>query len=119
MTTDQTQHVTDLDVDRTRIVTRLVDLQATAAELGAEIEALKAELRDLPAGDFAINGRPVLRITPTRRFDVNAGAALLSAEQRADAAVVTYEAQKIKRHLTEVEIDECMVVAGKPKVTVL
>lgn len=118
-TTPTTQTVTDLDADRARIVSRLADLQATAAEIGSEVESLKAELRSLPAGDFAINGRPALRITATRRFDVEAGAALLSHDQREAAKVVTFDAAAIKRHLTEVEIEECMVVSGNPKVQVL
>lgn len=117
--TTTTQPIADLDADRARVVARLAELQANAAEIATEVESLKAELRALPPGDFAINGRPALRITATRRFDAEAGAGLLSVEQRKEALTVSFDAAKVKRHLTEVEIEECMVVTGNPKVQVL
>lgn len=109
----------DLDADTAVMLRKLVDLQARAADLDSQIESIKAELRALPPGDFALDGRPALRIIPTRRFDVDKAAGLLNAEQRQAALVVSFNATEVKRHLTAVEIDECMVEVGKPKVVVL
>lgn len=97
----------------------LADLQAEIAKLTAEAENIKAELRTLTPGDYAIGGRTALRITPTRRFDATAAAGLLSVEQRKEALVVSYDAAKVKQHLTPVEVEEFMVESGKPKVQVL
>lgn len=117
--TIQTEHPTELDMDRARILSRLVDLNATIADLTSEAEVLKAELRDLPPGDYAVNGTPALRIISTRRFDAAAAAGLLSVEQRNAALIVSYDAAKIRAHLTPVEVDEFMVESGKAKVVVL
>lgn len=103
----------------TQRVRDLADLQAEIAKLTAEAENIKAELRALTPGDYAINGRTALRITPTRRFDPEKGAGLLSVQQREAALVVSYDAAKVKQHLTPVEVEECMVEVGKPKVQVL
>lgn len=117
--TSTTTTAADLDADRTRIVTRLAEVQEKIAAYTADAEALKAELRQLPAGDYAVDGRPAVRIIPTRRFDATAAAGLLSTEQRESALVVTYDAAKVKQHLTPTEVEEFMVEAGKPKVVLL
>jgi hypothetical protein len=106
----------DLDTDTTRLVQRLADIQARIADLNADAEAIKAELRNLPVGDHMIDGRPALRLIPNRRFNVNAGAELLPAEVRTECLAVTYDPAKVKKHLSEIQIDQCMVEAGKPKV---
>lgn len=112
--------MTQLDTDTARIVTRLVDLQAQIADLTSEAEGLKSELRNtLNPGDHNINGAPALRIIPNRRFNVDFAAGLLGTEQRKECLVVTYDATKVKRHLTPVEVEECMVEAGKPKVVLI
>lgn len=117
MTTTTQTH--DLDTDRARILSRLVDINARVADLNSEAESLKAELRGLQPGDYLLNGQPALRIIPTRRFDAAGAAARLTDEQRNAALVVTYDAAKVKQHLTAVEIDTFMVESGKPKVVVL
>lgn len=115
--TDPTTH--ELDPNRVHVLTRLADINAQIAALTSDAEALKSELRNLPAGDYAVAGQPALRIIPTRRFDVTKAAGLLSHEQRNAALSVTFDPAQVKRHLTQVEIDECMVDAGKPKVVLL
>jgi len=111
--------MTRLDMDTIQILTRLADIQAKVADLNGEAESLKAELRSLPPGDHDINGRPALRIIPTRRFDSAKAAGLLSPSQRQDALVVSYDATKVKAHLTPTEVEEFMVDAGKSKIVLL
>lgn len=111
--------MTQLDTDTARIVSRLVDLQAQIAELTTEAEGLKSELRALPAGDHDIDGRPALRIIPTRRFDVAGAASMLDPELRQQCLSFAYDAALVKRHLTPDQVEAHMVEAGKPKVTIL
>lgn len=111
--------MTELDTDTTRILSRLADLNATIADLSSQAESLKAELRSLPAADYTVAGRPALRIIPTRRFDVNKAAGLLGEVDRQKCLTVTFDAALVKRHLTDIEVDECMVENGKPKVVLL
>jgi hypothetical protein len=110
---------TDLDVDTARIVAKLADLNAHIADLTSEAESLKAELRNLPAGDHLINGRPALRIVPTRRFDAEKGLALLPVALRGDCYSTVLDAAKVKQFLAPALLETVMVEAGKPKVVVL
>jgi hypothetical protein len=115
-----TTNTTELDVDTTRVLQRLAELNATIADLTAEAESLKAELRGLPAGDHTIAGRPVLRIIASRRFDATAAAtSRLDEDQRAKCLQVSYDAAAVKKYLTPIEVDEFMVENGKPKVVIL
>ena len=111
--------MTQLDTNTARIVSRLVDLQVQIADLTAEAEGLKAELRVLPAGDHDIDGKPALRIIPTRRFDAAGAASLLDPELRQQCLKFDYDPAKVKQHLTPAQVDAHMVEAGKPRVTVL
>lgn len=52
--------MTDLDTDTARVVIRLAEITAEIADLTSHAEALKAELRSLPAGDHNVNGKPTL-----------------------------------------------------------
>lgn len=117
MTDQTTTH--ELDDNRRQLLARLAAINACIAEYESEAEAIKAELRSLPAGDYAVNGTRALRIVPTRRFDVAKAAGLLDQAAREAALTVTWDAALVKKHLTQVEIDECMVEAGKPKVVLL
>lgn len=90
----------ELDAERGRILSRLVDLNVRIAELNGEAESLKAELRALPAGDYLYNGRPALRIVPTRRFDATAAINLVPAERRQECLKVEPDAAKIRGLLT-------------------
>lgn len=108
----------ELDANHSQTLSRLVDLQARIAELTSEAESLKAELRQLEAGEYTINGQDVLKIVPTRRFDATAAALTLSEELRSKCLTVTYDATEVKKHLTPVEVEEFMVASGKPKVVV-
>lgn len=106
----------ELDTDTARILTRLVDIQAQIAELNSEAEGHKAELRNLAAGDYTLGGRPALSIIPTRRFDAAGAASLLDPDVRQTCLAVTYDATKVKQHLTPAQVEAHMIVAGKPKV---
>lgn len=117
--TDTTTTTHELDEDRRRLLAKLADLNATITELESHAESIKAELRSLPAGDYTSNGDRVLRIIPTRRFDVAKAAGLLDQAAREAALTVTWDAAVVKKHLTPVEVEECTVVAGKPKVVLL
>ena len=117
-TTDQTQPAS-LDTDAARIVARLADLQAKINDLTGEAEALKAELRSLNPGDYAIDGRPALRITPTRRFDADKALEYVAEPLREKCYSTVVDAKKVKEYLPPAVADLCMVEAGKPKVTVL
>lgn len=110
---------TPLNTDTARIVAQLADINARIGDLNAEAEALKAELRQLPPDDYSIDGAPALRITSTRRFDIDAAALLLPPEERQNCLAVSYDAAKVKDNLTPAQVEACMVVAGKPKVALL
>lgn len=109
----------NLDTDTARIVAHLADIQAKIADLTSEAEGLKAELRQLPPADYEIDGKPALRLIPTRRFDVNGAASLLDPDTRQTCLAVAYDAAKVKQHLTPAQVDAHMIEAGKPKVVIL
>lgn len=111
--------MTDLDLDTTRIVAKLAELNARISDLTAEAESLKAELRSLPPGDHIIDGRPALRIIPTRRFDPVKGLALLPPALHADCYTTALDAAKVKQFLAPALLETAMVEAGKNKVVVL
>lgn len=111
--------MTQLDTDTTRLVATLADVQARIGDLTAQAEAIKAELRNLPPSDYDIDGRPALRILPTRRFDATAAAQLLPEADRIGCTAVTYDAAKVKQKLTPEQVEQFMVDAGKPKVVLL
>jgi hypothetical protein len=108
--------MTQLDTDTARIVSALAEINARIADLNEQAEGLKAELRGLGQGEYDIDGRVALRIIPSRRFDATAGAGLLDEETRKMCLAVSYDATKVKQHLTEIQIDACMNEFGKPKV---
>lgn len=111
--------MSELDTDTARIVARLAELQATISDLSAEAEALKAELRSLPAGDHDIDGRPALRIVPTRRFDAEKALELVPDPLRGECHVTVVDPKKVREYLAPALVDACMVESGKPRVTVL
>lgn len=106
------------DLDRDRIHARLLVINAQVADLNAEAEGLKADLRTLGPGTFAANGS-TFTITPPRAFDVQAAIALVPAEKRPLClAEPTLDPAKVKRHLTPDQLEACMKVTnGKAKVT--
>lgn len=102
------------------VLARLAEVNAKIAELTAEAEVLKDDLRKLAPGDWTdATGRPVLRLTPTRKFDPARGMELIPDEVRSSCLTVTVDPSKVKQHLTPTQLDECMVEAGKPKVSLL
>lgn len=103
--------------DTLRIIERLVDLNAKIADLTAEAESLKAELRVLPAGEYDAGGHS-FKIIPTRRFDADAAMLLLPAEARPECLTVVADPVKIKRRLTPDQLETCMVEHGRPKVVI-
>src|SRR4051794_165383 len=104
--------MTDLDTDTARIVIRLAEITAEIADLTSHAEALKAELRSLPAGDHNVNGKPALRIIPNRRFDVAGAASMLDPGVRETCLSVAYDAAKVKEHLTPAQLEAHMVESG-------
>lgn len=111
--------MTDLDTDTARIVSKLVDLNARIAEMTTEAEALKAELRNLPEGDHAINGRAALRIIPNRRFDAAKGLELVPEPLREQCYTTAVDAKKVREFLAPALAETAMVEVGKPKVVIL
>lgn len=111
--------MTQLDTDLTRIVTALAETQATIADLTAHAEELKTELRQLPIGDHDVNGRPAVRIIANRRFDAAGAASMLDPDIRQTCLTVTFDAAKVKSHLSPVQVDAHMVEVGKNKVVLL
>lgn len=109
----------ELDVDTARLVSRLVDLQDRIADLTSEAEAVKAELRSLNPGDYAINGQPALRIQPTRRFDADKALEYVPEPLRDQCYSTVVDPKKVKQYLAPALADACMVEVGKPKVQVL
>lgn len=111
--------MTALDADTGRIVAHLADINARIADLTSQAEALKAELRALPPADYDIDGRPALRITPTRRFDPAKGLELVPEALRDQCYSTVVDAAKVREYLAPALVDACMVDAGKPKVVIL
>lgn len=111
--------MTQLDTDTARIVTRLVDIQARIADLTSEAEGLKAELRTLPAGDHDIDGKPVLRIIPNRRFDADKGLQLVPEQLRDQCYSTVVDPKLVKTFLAPAVLEAAMVEVGKPKVVTL
>lgn len=111
--------MTTLDTDTARLVARLAEIQTQVADLNAEAEALKAELRDLPAGDHEIDGRPALRIIPNRRFDPERALQLVPEPLREECYSRVVDAKKVKEYLAPAVADTAMVEVGKPKVSLL
>lgn len=111
--------MTNLDTDTARIVAKLAELNARLSELNSEAEALKAELRSLPAGDHIIDGRPALRIVPTRRFDAALALELVPEPLRPGCYSQVIDAAKVKEYLAPALVETVMVVSGKPKVVLL
>lgn len=110
---------TQLDTDTARIVDALADLNARISDLTDQAEALKAELRQLPPADYLIDGRPALRIIPTRRFDPARALELVPEPLREECYVRSLDAARVKKYLAPALVDTCMVDSGKPKVVVL
>lgn len=119
VTMPDTTTTTELDVDTARLVSHLADLNAKIAELTAEAEGMKAELRSLTAGDYTLDGRPALRIIPTRRFDVDKALGYVPEPLRAECYTTAADPKKVKQYLAPALADACMVDAGKPKVVIL
>lgn len=111
--------MTQLDIGTARIVASLADLNAQIADLTERAEVLKAELRNLPPADYDIDGRPALRIAPTRRFDPAKGLELVPEPLRANCYSEVVDAAKVRSYLAPALVEMAMVDAGKPKVTVL
>lgn len=114
--------LTQIGDDVATIVAQVAAISARVKELTEEAEALKAELRDrlTAPGDYTnAAGVPLVRIQPTRRFDTEAGVALLAGDERAACLAVRYDDVEVKKRLTELQIEQCMVVSGKAKVQVL
>jgi hypothetical protein len=111
--------MTQLDTDTARLVAALADLQGRISELTEQAEGIKAELRTLPANDYDIDGRPALRILPTRRFDAAAALAALPEAVRPTCLKVEPDPAAIKRHLTPDQAETFMVESGKPKCVLL
>lgn len=112
--------VQQIDATVADLVNRLAKLQAEIAEATAEAEGIKDRIRDiLTAGDYAIGDRPVLRVTPTRKFDEVAGLQLVPLEDREACLAVKVDAAKVKQHLNPVQVEACMVDNGKAKIGLL
>lgn len=108
------------DIDSIGLVQRLAKLQAQSDEIAGEIESLKTELRDrLDIGDYTLDGRPAVRITQTRRLDVDKAAGMLPVELRELARSTSYDVRKLREYLAPAFIAECMVETGNPSVRVL
>jgi hypothetical protein len=110
---------TALDTDTARIVAKLADINARIADLTSEAEGLKAELRNLPAGDHLVDGRPVLRIIPNRRFDVEKALTLVPEPLRDNCYTTAVDPAKVKEYLAPALVEMAMVEVGKPKVVLL
>lgn len=108
--------MTQLDTDTARLVAHLADLQARVNDLNTEAESVKAELRRLNPGDYSLNGKTVLRIIPTRRFDPTKALELVPEPLRPECYTTAPDATKIRQYLAPALQEQCMVVAGKPKV---
>lgn len=110
---------TELDGDTAALVGRLAELNDKIADLNGQAEAVKAELRNLAAGDYGIGGAPALRIVPTRRFDPAKALELVPEPLRAECYSTAVDPAKVKQYLAPALVDLCMVAAGKPKVVLL
>jgi hypothetical protein len=117
-TPDQPQKTRPIDDDTFRLVRDLADLNAHIAKLTADAEAIKTELRArCEAGDYVEDGgRTVLKIVPTRKFDVARALELVPEPLREACYTTAPDPAKVKEYLAPALVESCMVVNGKPKV---
>lgn len=118
MTITHSSPLVELDAEAAGIITRLQQLAAISAHAKEEETELKARLRKILAvgQKGLVEGVPVVALQPNRRFDVEAGIALLPAELRDLCRADGYDPKKIKQYLAPALVETCMVDAGEPKV---
>lgn len=106
----------DLDGDTAELVRRWLHLQARAAELETEIAECKAKIRSMLAvGDRGmLDGRPVVAVTPNRRFDAKAAQAALPPELVEMCTVAEFSAKAAKATLPPALYDQFMRETGEP-----
>lgn len=113
--------MTALDnTDTAELVTRLHAVTAEIAELTSIADDLKQLLRSrLHAGTYTMNGDDVIAIRPNRRFNIDAGVALLPEQLREACRADGYDPKKVKEYLAPALLEQCMIEVGQPKVVLL
>lgn len=108
----------DTDEDLDRLVDEYMQVTDYMKKLEADLEYLKARLRDREIGDHVTASGVVVTIgEPARSFDQRAALELLSLEQQ--ARCMAYDNTLIKEELTPRQLEQVMKPGkGKRRVTV-
>ncbi|MGH3800868.1 MAG: hypothetical protein ACRDTD_12155 [Pseudonocardiaceae bacterium] len=103
----------DLDPSLAATVRKLTDINTQIRDLGSEADALKAQLRQaLALGEHTVNGRPVVTISLTRKFDTSLAAQVLPPELLALVTVPTVDRALAEKLLPPALYERCQRVGA-------
>lgn len=112
MTANPTSHLSVVDgdgFDAETVVARITELQEQAELIDIEIRKAKADLAaNLDLGTHKVGDVKVTVSAPSRRFNVERAAAMLSDEQKAVCIVTALDSKKVKEQLPPVLLEQCM-----------
>lgn len=98
------------------LAARLVAIADAKAELDAEADEIKAQLRDLGPGSHAAGDYKV-SITVQRRFDPALAKQVLS-DETFESLCTAFDTKRAKQILAPAIYDACMSESGDPRVVV-
>lgn len=99
------------------LVSEYVDLAEHIAVLTAQLENIRARLRDLGPGKHPTTSGLVVTVTPQRRFNLERAWGMLTPEQQ--ALCVAPDPKKVKSQLAPALTEACMEPgAGHPVVKI-
>lgn len=104
-----------------QLVQDLLDVQEQSAQLADRASSLKAQIAEQlgVGGEAQVGDVKVTVREPNRRFNVQAAAKMLTAEQVALATTETLDPSKVKQFLPPVLLEQCMDAGtGAPIVAV-
>lgn len=108
---------TELGMHQVDLVERLADLQQRIKELEEQADEIKDKLRaNLTVGSYTVNGKPVISLSPTRRFSPKAAIRILTPELLALCQITVVDAKLARAVLPPAIYEFCQENAGKNQV---
>ncbi len=113
----QPTSATELDPQVAATVAKLRATNEQIAQLTADAEQYKAQLRDaLPAGAYTVGGQAAISVTPTRRFNPEHAAAVLPPHMLEAIQRRMVDTKLAKETLPPALYDACSTEVGKATV---